>query len=133
MPTDLWPVSDSVKLHLPVGRNESIGLLLQDGSGASLAISGATYTAIVYTRLGRTQAASGAVTVESWATGEITIDFLTAQTSLLSERKHYYWELRDTVADVMVLDGPVYPHLPGNWPQHPYRGRVVRSRFSSLT
>lgn len=133
MPLNIWPLSDSAVMHLPIGRAVSIPAQVLDGSGESLPVSGASYSAKVYTKLSRTLACTGSVTVDDAPTGLITIRFTAAQTALGDERKHYYWVLDDTTAEIMLLDGPVYFHLPGNTPQSPYRGRVVVSVLSSLT
>jgi hypothetical protein len=133
MPLHIWPPSESAALSLPISGAATIPVTLQDGSGASLLVSGGTYTAIVYERLARTQAASGSLTVTSYDTGTVIVAFTADGTVDLAERKHYYWVITRPETGDILLDGPVYAHLPGNWPPSPYRGHHVRSVLSVLT
>lgn len=96
-------------------------------------VSGGTYTAIVYERLARTQAASGSLSVESYLLGTVSVEFTATGTADLSEQKHYFWVISRPDTGQVLLDGPVYAHLPGNWPVSPYRGHKVSSVLSVLT
>jgi hypothetical protein len=129
----IWPDSDSGALSLPISGAATIPLTLQGASGATLLTSGGTYTAIVYERLARTQAASGAVQVTSYSIGGLSIVFTATGTAGLAERKHYFWVVTETSSDRLLMDGPVHAYLPGNWPPSPYRGHHVRSVLSVLT
>jgi hypothetical protein len=133
MSLHIAPSVTSSALSLPISGSVTIPLTLQDASGATLLVSGGTYAAVVYERLARTQAASGAVSVVSHSAGTITVTFTPTGLAGLTEAKHYYWTLSETTSGTLLIDGPVYPHLPGNWPPSPYRGHQVRSALSVLT
>jgi hypothetical protein len=133
MSLHIAPSVTSSALSLPISGSVVIPLTLQDASGATQLISGGTYTAVVYERLARTQAASGDVSVVSYSTGGVEITFTPDGLAGLTEAKHYFWTLTETTSGTLLVDGPVYPHLPGNWPPSPYRGHQVRSALSVLT
>lgn len=133
MPIETWPLSDTVVIHAPIGHAVSYPLTVLDGAGYPRSVQGMTLVAMVYNKLSRTVATSGSAVPVDAPAGEITVDFTAAQTSPGSERRAYYWTLVDTASDTLLFDGPFRFHLPGNTPQTPYRGRVVRSPLSVLT
>jgi hypothetical protein len=133
MSLHIAPSVTSSALSLPISGSVVIPLTLQDASGATQLVSGGTYTAVVYERLARTQAASGAVSVVSYSVGSVEITFTPTGLAGLTEAKHYFWTLSEATSGTLLVDGPVYPHLPGNWPPSPYRGHQVRSALSVLT
>lgn len=129
---EIWPDSESSVLHLPIGGSVSIPISFLSQSGASMLVSGASHTVVVYDKLGSTQAASGSFTPVSYAAGTATISFAASQTGLLSQLKHYYWLVLIPSTNKLLLDGPVYAHRAGSWPNSPYRGHRVVTPYSVI-
>lgn len=129
---EIWPDGDSSTLHLPIGGSVVIPISFLNRSGASMLVSGAAHTAVIYDKLGSTQAASGSFSPVSYVDGTATITFLASQTVTLSRLKHYYWVVSIPSTSKVLLDGPVFAHHAGSWPTSPYRGHKVTTPYSVI-